>query len=256
VHGYIARLVRVAAIPLLLTGAVTGTALAAPATAAVARTGSSGPAASSVTGGVLNGVAATSAGNAWAVGSAGGKTLIERWNGTAWTQVPSPGPAGSVLKGVTATSATSAWAVGAAGPAGSSKTLTLRWDGAAWKQVPSPSPAAGSVLNGVAGTAAAAASDPIVGDWHVTYGAPAVVKMTLSGGVYTETAKTPGPGRRKFLRSPRWHSHRDVLGDREPFLFRTARALVHLQLLIRSADQLEPDTEQQRQHADRRHPRG
>jgi hypothetical protein len=105
--------------------------------------------------------------------------------------VPSPGPAGSVLKGVTATSATSAWAVGAAGPASSSKTLTLRWDGTAWKQVPSPSPAAGSVLNGVAGTAAAAASDPIVGDWHVTYGAPAVVKMTLSGGVYTETAKTP-----------------------------------------------------------------
>ncbi len=26
-------------------------------------------------------------------------------------------------------------------------------------------------------------TDPIVGDWNVTYGAPAVVTMTLSGGV-------------------------------------------------------------------------
>jgi RHS repeat-associated protein len=33
-------------------------------------------------------------------------------------------------------------------------------------------------------------SDPIVGDWLVTYGAPAVVTMSLSGGVYTITAKT------------------------------------------------------------------
>jgi Bacterial Ig-like domain (group 3) len=39
--------------------------------------------------------------------------------------------------------------------------------------------------------AAAATSDPIVGDWNVTYGAPAVVTMTLSGGLYTVTAKTP-----------------------------------------------------------------
>jgi hypothetical protein len=36
-----------------------------------------------------------------------------------------------------------------------------------------------------------APSDPIVGEWDVTYGAPAVVTMALTGGVYTETAKTP-----------------------------------------------------------------
>lgn len=41
------------------------------------------------------------------------------------------------------------------------------------------------------GIAAAATSDPIVGDWNVTYGAPAVVTMTLSNGLYTVTAKTP-----------------------------------------------------------------
>ncbi len=36
-----------------------------------------------------------------------------------------------------------------------------------------------------------ASPDPIIGDWNVTYGAPATVTMTLAGGVYTETAKTP-----------------------------------------------------------------
>ena len=41
------------------------------------------------------------------------------------------------------------------------------------------------------GRAAAATPDPIVGDWNVTYGAPAVVTVTLSGGLYTVTAKTP-----------------------------------------------------------------
>ena len=43
----------------------------------------------------------------------------------------------------------------------------------------------------LSGGAASAAPDPIVGDWKVTYGAPATVAMTMSGGQYTETAKTP-----------------------------------------------------------------
>lgn len=40
-------------------------------------------------------------------------------------------------------------------------------------------------------TAAPSTNDPIVGDWNITYGAPAVVTMSISGGVYTETAKSP-----------------------------------------------------------------
>jgi hypothetical protein len=68
----------------------------------------------------LNGVAAVSAAGAWAVGDyeniAGGgqRSLIERWNGTAWKQVPSPNPslAGNILSGVSASSATDIWAVG------------------------------------------------------------------------------------------------------------------------------------------------
>jgi hypothetical protein len=39
-----------------------------------------------------------------------------------------------------------------------------------------------------------ASPDPIIGDWNVTYpGGPTTVMMTLAGGVYTETAKTPVP---------------------------------------------------------------
>jgi hypothetical protein len=75
----------------------------------------------------LYGVAATSARNAWAVGLVGARTLIVRWNGTAWTKAsPSPG----FLVGVAATSARNAWAVGATDYA---NTLIVRWNGHTWK---------------------------------------------------------------------------------------------------------------------------
>jgi hypothetical protein len=84
-------------------------------------------------------VAATSARNAWAVGesptSGAFETLILRWNGTAWKQVPSPGPAGNLLS-VAATSARNAWAVGY--PYSEPGSLILHWNGAAWRRVPSP----------------------------------------------------------------------------------------------------------------------
>src|SRR5690348_4711666 len=65
----------------------------------------------------LNGVAATSASDAWAVGTytTGGmdKTLIEHWDGHAWKLVASPNPAPrNSLLAVAATSPGNAWAVG------------------------------------------------------------------------------------------------------------------------------------------------
>jgi hypothetical protein len=117
----------------------------------------------------LSAVAMTSAGSAWAVGdiSCGcgpGSSLIERWNGRAWKQVPSPTPGGGVvLFGVAALSARSAWAVGATGSGdGPTKTLALRWNGKAWKRVPSPSPRQSAGLSGIAATSAAPA-------WTVGY---------------------------------------------------------------------------------------
>ena len=103
----------------------------------------------------LYGVSAAPASHAWAVGSYGlgslahpVKTLVLRWNGTRWAQVPSPSPGGvhgSQLLGVTSTSKSGAWAVGSANGA----TLALRWNGARWARVPTPSPGAGGCLTAV-----------------------------------------------------------------------------------------------------------
>jgi hypothetical protein len=97
---------------------------------------------------VLYGIAAVSTSDAWAVGAyrdSGSlyQTLIVRWDGTAWQQVPSPNPAVSdhnILNAVATTSASDAWAVGFAATASGTvaQTLILHWDGTAWTQVPSP----------------------------------------------------------------------------------------------------------------------
>jgi hypothetical protein len=51
-----------------------------------------------------------------------------------------------------------------------------------------------AALIGIFPGSADASPDPIIGDWNVTYpGGPTTVTMTLAGGVYTETAKTPVP---------------------------------------------------------------
>jgi hypothetical protein len=93
----------------------------------------------------LHGVAAASAVSAWAVGDtwpAGGTQapLIEHWNGTAWTQVPSPAiPGGGTLAAVAASSPRNAWTVGARGNlARGASGLIEHWDGRTWTIVPSP----------------------------------------------------------------------------------------------------------------------
>jgi hypothetical protein len=97
-------------------------------------------------GGWLNDVDGSSAGNVWAVGTAGAAALTQRWNGTAWSTVPAPAPAGSngaVLEGVKTFGSGDAWAVGSAVLPFSSpsvQTLIERWNGTSWNIVPSPNP--------------------------------------------------------------------------------------------------------------------
>lgn len=106
-------------------------------------------AAGSTGGDVLYGTQAVTASNVWAVGSdgTGGNpvfTLIEHWDGTSWTVIPSPSP-GAAVNVLEATAmipaTTQLWAVGYEGPSpGSFQTLAERWDGTSWSVVPSPNP--------------------------------------------------------------------------------------------------------------------
>ena len=115
----------------------------------------------------LNGVGAVSATDVWAVGTwfgarkdawgEDGGTLIEHWDGSSWTIVPSLPPRGSAtLSAVAALSATNVWAVGSykAHAGGLGRTLVMHWNGTAWKRVASPHPGrrhyADSGLSGVA----------------------------------------------------------------------------------------------------------
>ena len=93
----------------------------------------------------LFGVSAVSATDAWAVGhykddarTGARNTLTLHWNGTSWSQVPSPNPSTyNRLESVSAESATDAWAIGYRYPA-SNDTLILHWDGTRWSKVRGP----------------------------------------------------------------------------------------------------------------------
>jgi hypothetical protein len=109
----------------------------------------------------LSGVTAVSTNDVWAAGeSTTGEehNLIEHWDGTAWSVIPSPPfPNTNVdfMQSISAISATDIWAVGAFTIPNSQgsplQTGTMHWDGTSWTIVPSPSPSSNfDVLNGVA----------------------------------------------------------------------------------------------------------
>ncbi len=127
----------------------------------------------------LNDVAALSTSDIWAVGnydivlpgtSQYTRSLIEHWNGTGWSIVPSPNgrPSESILAGVSAASPSNIWTVGTQGIGGSGDYLTLieHWDGTQWSIVPSPNGAVpGEGDNGLNDVAVVTANDV----WAVGY---------------------------------------------------------------------------------------
>lgn len=98
----------------------------------------------------LGALAAVSPGDIWAVGSWSNdnlvnQTLIQHWDGTAWSVVTSPVAAGTsaFLYGAAALSANDVWAVGYTNIGVTAQlTLVEHWDGSAWSTVISPSPSA------------------------------------------------------------------------------------------------------------------
>jgi hypothetical protein len=102
---------------------------------------------------------ATAADNdVWAVGAsyssrlAAYRTLIEHWNGTAWSVVKSPNATNgyNLLNGVAVVSANDVWTVGQAANGSSYSTLVEHWNGTAWSIVPSPNtPGFSNVLQAI-----------------------------------------------------------------------------------------------------------
>jgi hypothetical protein len=93
----------------------------------------------------LHGVSAVSDNDVWAVGVSYNtertlsSSLIEHWNGSQWSVIPSPNPSATlnILSAVAAVSTNDVWAVGFA-PTSSGSILILHWNGAAWSVTPNP----------------------------------------------------------------------------------------------------------------------
>jgi hypothetical protein len=149
---------------------------------------------------ILNGVSCVSATDCTAVGSVGNapETLVESWNGTAWSVVPSPDPGSgdNILYGVSCVSATACTAVGVSiqkvtGGGRTSEALVESWDGTAWSVVPTPDPA-NRTLDGVSCVSATDCTavggsgrptTPLVESWNGT--AWSVVPSPGKGAIYS-----------------------------------------------------------------------
>jgi hypothetical protein len=98
-------------------------------------------------------VSAQAPNNVWAVGiSDHSNTLIEHFDGTRWSVVPSPNSTSIHLQAVSAVSASNVWAVGyTVDPnTGLEQTVTEHWDGTSWSVIPTPASSQDQALLGVA----------------------------------------------------------------------------------------------------------
>jgi hypothetical protein len=150
---------------------------------------------------ILYSVSATSANDVWAVGSSQdgklpSRTLIQHWDGTAWSIVSSPNPDSQFneLRGVAAISANDAWAVGYRGGTKNEtpiETFILHWDGVTWSQVASPNVAGANQLFGVTAISAgdvwavgSVSGAPLALHWNGT--AWGVVSVGVGSGLSAE----------------------------------------------------------------------
>jgi hypothetical protein len=93
----------------------------------------------------LDGVSCPAANMCMAVGSSSLGGLVERWDGTRWTIVPTAAGADVALKAVSCASATACTAVGQ----GPGRVWAERWDGTQWTVQVVPEPLLGGLLHAV-----------------------------------------------------------------------------------------------------------
>ncbi len=108
----------------------------------------------------------------WLIGakySSGYFTLVEHWDGAAWTVVPSPNPSrkSNFLLGATGISRKDVWAVGNRVQGSVQQTLIEHWNGRKWAVVTSPNVAGSGVQSALQSISAVSASDIwAVGAWY------------------------------------------------------------------------------------------
>ncbi|MFN7997625.1 MAG: hypothetical protein U0Q18_28665 [Bryobacteraceae bacterium] len=154
---------------------------------------------------VLNGIAVVAPNNIYAAGfqpAANGAvlTLIEHFDGHAWSVMPSPNAnhTGNVLTSISARAANDIWAVGdLVAPNTPVQTLALHFNGTAWSVVPTPSPVSGSGLDQNVLTSVRAASAKDVTAVGFTLDFNTQQRLTLvehwDGAVWT-VIPSPNPG--------------------------------------------------------------
>lgn len=129
-------------------------------------------------------------------------TLIEKWNGSSWSQVSSFSLTGNddELFGISAFNSTDIWAVGESTFSTStfSQSLAEHWDGANWNQVVTPNEGAGDSIDFVTtleaghavgvGSGVTTSGNPEVGEaWDLLASGSSTNSIHTSGGVFTNT---------------------------------------------------------------------
>jgi hypothetical protein len=159
------------------------------------------PAAGFHTTNTLGAVVALTPKNAWAFGffekaTTSFRTLVEHWDGSRWSVVPSrnSGPGENTLLGAAARSGTDIWAVGYRSDPGHRRTLTEHWNGVTWSIVASPSVGSGDNFLFAAATAQ---GRPVwaVGSDSVSFGQTLAVRWNGTAWTRGNTAN-PGDGDR------------------------------------------------------------
>ena len=148
---------------------------------------------------VLQGVSCTSTSACTIVGfyatANGDRTLVQQWNGTSSSIVPSPNgnttTGDNNLNQVSCISASACTAVGFYSAAGGKQTLIEQWNGIVWSIVPSPNTST-TEGNNLAGVSCVSASACTAVGW---YNAPAGTSTLVEqwNGVSWSIVPSPGP---------------------------------------------------------------
>ena len=118
--------------------------------------------------------------------------LIESWDGTQWSVVPTPNGAGyNALTGVSCVSATACMAVGSVMTATVITTLVESWDGTRWSIVPSPDQAGDATSS----MACPAPQRPPARPWATTAPLPIAPKLLSNPGTVPTGPSYPAPAR-------------------------------------------------------------